>query len=56
MADSISKKDFARAMELRDPMFESSYDAFIETTLLTGPRVHKLPENQVFHTFSNYSV
>ena len=41
-------------MELRDPMFESSYDSFIETTLPSGPRVHKLPENEVKNLVTYY--
>lgn len=42
-------------MELRDPQFESSYDTFIETTLLTGPRVRKLPENEVSLQYTHCS-
>jgi 6-phosphofructokinase len=35
VAESISKKDFAKAMELRDPDFTYSFNAFIESTIIT---------------------
>jgi 6-phosphofructokinase len=46
VADAISKKDFAKAMDLRDPMFASSYEAYIESTLRTGPLVRAVPEKE----------
>ncbi|KAJ3327069.1 6-phosphofructokinase, alpha subunit [Blyttiomyces sp. JEL0837] len=33
VADAIAKKDFARAMELRDPDFNAAYDSYIESHL-----------------------
>ncbi|RKO83802.1 6-phosphofructokinase subunit alpha, partial [Blyttiomyces helicus] len=44
VAEAISKKDFKRAMELRDPDFNAAYDAYIESTQLS--RRIQLPENQ----------
>ncbi|KAJ3215492.1 6-phosphofructokinase, alpha subunit [Dinochytrium kinnereticum] len=36
VADAISKKDFKKAMELRDPDFTAAYDAYIESHILTA--------------------
>ena len=48
VADAIGRKDFARAMELRDPDFTAAYDAYIESTLLaTGPGSKQLPADKV---------
>ncbi|KAI9104107.1 phosphofructokinase-domain-containing protein [Phlyctochytrium arcticum] len=33
VAEAIGKKDFAKAMELRDPNFTAIYNAFLETTV-----------------------
>ncbi|KAI8913669.1 phosphofructokinase domain-containing protein [Gorgonomyces haynaldii] len=46
VADAIGKKDFAKAMELRDPDFHSSYNAYIESTQLSQSFVQKLPEDK----------
>jgi 6-phosphofructokinase 1 len=46
VAEAISQKDFAKAMELRDPLFASAYDSYLEATLMTGPSVKLLPENE----------
>ncbi|KAI8804154.1 phosphofructokinase-domain-containing protein [Cladochytrium replicatum] len=56
VSGAISKKDFKRAMELRDPDFNGAYDSYIESTLLAfGPGARKLPEDKqlriaVMHT------
>ncbi|KAI8971538.1 6-phosphofructokinase [Mycotypha africana] len=34
VADSIAKKDFARAMELRDPQFADEYEAYTASTIM----------------------
>ncbi|KAJ3085503.1 6-phosphofructokinase, alpha subunit [Quaeritorhiza haematococci] len=44
VGEAISKKDFATAMELRDPDFNAAYNAYIESTLLAwGPGARKAP-------------
>ncbi|KAJ3156926.1 6-phosphofructokinase, alpha subunit [Geranomyces michiganensis] len=35
VAEAISQKDFARAMEMRDPEFTALYDAFLHSTIYT---------------------
>jgi 6-phosphofructokinase len=47
VATAIGKKDFAHAMELRDPDFTSSFNAYIESSLKTGTDSKKLPEEKV---------
>ncbi len=42
---AIANKDFARAMELRDPEFHSSFDAYIETN--TPTNAVEQPENKL---------
>ncbi|KAJ3292218.1 6-phosphofructokinase, alpha subunit, partial [Borealophlyctis nickersoniae] len=46
VAEAIGQKDFARAMELRDPDFTSAYDAYIESTLLGGPGARKVEDGK----------
>lgn len=36
VGDAISKKDFKHAMELRDPDFAASYNAYVESTLMSA--------------------
>lgn len=49
VSKAIAKKDFKRAMELRDPDFNSAYDAYIESTLLTHKATSRvLPDDQVY--------
>ncbi|KXS17418.1 6-phosphofructokinase [Gonapodya prolifera JEL478] len=49
VANCVSRKDFAAAMDLRDPEFKHAYDAYIESTLLADaplsnsvPATHRL--------------
>ncbi|KAI8893560.1 phosphofructokinase-domain-containing protein [Globomyces pollinis-pini] len=47
---SIAKKDFAKAMELRDPDFTSAYDAYIASSLRAASESHSstlLEENRI---------
>jgi 6-phosphofructokinase 1 len=39
VSESIKKKDFKHAMELRDPDFNSSYNAYIESSLFASDEV-----------------
>lgn len=49
VAEAISKKDFKKAMELRDPDFTAAYDAYIESTLLAlEPGAKKVPPKEQF--------
>ncbi|OZJ03459.1 hypothetical protein BZG36_02750 [Bifiguratus adelaidae] len=45
VAEAIRRKDFARAMELRDPEFAEEYAAYISSTIV-DTRSIKLPENE----------
>lgn len=36
VSEAISKKDFKRAMELRDPDFNAAYEAFVQSTVLAS--------------------
>ncbi|KAI8991418.1 6-phosphofructokinase [Mycotypha africana] len=45
VADAIGKKNFARAMELRDPQFADEYDAYNATTILDDNSIG-LPKHQ----------
>ncbi|RGB43558.1 6-phosphofructokinase [Rhizophagus diaphanus] len=41
VAEAISRKDFRRAMELRDPEFKEDYAAYIETTIVNDETLSK---------------
>ncbi|KAI9354855.1 phosphofructokinase-domain-containing protein [Zopfochytrium polystomum] len=41
VAEAISRKDFARAMELRDPDFTAAYNAYIESHLMSAENAVK---------------
>ncbi|KAG2226871.1 hypothetical protein INT45_010150 [Circinella minor] len=45
VAKAISEKNFARAMELRDPQFAEEYEAYNTSTILDD-KSHLLPEHQ----------
>jgi 6-phosphofructokinase 1 len=45
VAEAIGKKNFARAMELRDPQFAEEYDAYNATTILDDSSI-VLPKHQ----------
>ncbi|KAI8375910.1 6-phosphofructokinase, partial [Radiomyces spectabilis] len=45
VAQAISEKNFARAMELRDPQFSEEFDAYTATTILDDSQI-RLPEHQ----------
>jgi 6-phosphofructokinase 1 len=45
VAEAIGQKNFARAMELRDPQFAEEYDAYNATTILDDNSI-VLPEHQ----------
>ncbi|KAG2184891.1 hypothetical protein INT43_000804 [Umbelopsis isabellina] len=45
VAEAISQKNFARAMELRDPQFADEYDAYIASTIIDDTTM-RLPEHQ----------
>ncbi|TPX64845.1 6-phosphofructokinase [Spizellomyces sp. 'palustris'] len=46
VGEAIKKKDFARAMELRDPSFTAIYDAFLETTIFSQGNTQPGPDGQ----------
>jgi 6-phosphofructokinase 1 len=47
VAKAIARKDFKKAMQLRDPEFNSSYNAYIESTILAdGPGTRKVEESK----------
>ncbi|ORY46084.1 6-phosphofructokinase [Rhizoclosmatium globosum] len=47
VAEAISKKDFKKAMDLRDPDFTNAFDAYLESHLIGGDGIDRqLPENQ----------
>ncbi|KAI9282843.1 6-phosphofructokinase [Umbelopsis sp. AD052] len=45
VAEAISQKNFARAMELRDPQFADEYDSYIASTIIDDQTM-RLPEHQ----------
>jgi 6-phosphofructokinase 1 len=45
VAEAINEKNFARAMELRDPQFADEYDAYIASTIIDDTTM-RLPEHQ----------
>ncbi|KAJ3313323.1 6-phosphofructokinase, alpha subunit [Gonapodya sp. JEL0774] len=46
VANCVSRKDFASAMDLRDPEFKHAYDAFIESTFLAdAPLSNAVPSS-----------
>jgi 6-phosphofructokinase len=47
VSSAISRKEFAHAMELRDPDFSSSFNAYIESSLKSRADANLLPENKV---------
>lgn len=36
VGEAIAKKDFARAMELRDPEFNKAFEAFVGSTFIAS--------------------
>ncbi|KAI8921378.1 phosphofructokinase-domain-containing protein [Powellomyces hirtus] len=44
VAEAIKKKDFARAMELRDPEFTALYNAFLHSTIYTFDAARPAPD------------
>jgi 6-phosphofructokinase 1 len=50
VSEAIARKDFAHAMELRDPDFTSSFNAYIESSLKVRADASLLPNEKVFVT------
>ncbi|KAJ3020349.1 6-phosphofructokinase, alpha subunit [Thoreauomyces humboldtii] len=46
VAEAISRKDFGRAMELRDPEFTALYDAFLDSTIYTFDSSRAVPDGE----------